>query len=375
MGFYVVPRSVNLAEHACDDARTADFSPELGAADSVERFQPASGDVKFSYSVIWRESDTRWRYRFEPLLSMNTHDVETNWFSITNAVLVLTAISFVVGLILLRLLRRDLLRYAELEELLLYDDIERSKHEFAGGGPRPQGESFGGWKTVANDVFRAPPCAGLLCVCVGTGAQVFVAALLLLTVSLTGVFSPANRGAFTTTAIVLYTLLGFVGGYCAVLLRMKLSQSKESILRVSVGTAMVFPGLLFLLFIALNVLAGNRGSSGAVPLGTVMFMLLLWLGVNLPSSVVGSFFAYRHIKHEVVKKKWPTKTNLIARAIPPVPWWQNRYVMGFMLGIVPFLVSFAQLFFVVSKMLLHQFVYVRPRARPPALAAPRRRRR
>ena len=63
MGFYVVPRSVNLAEHACDDARTADFSPELGAADSVERFQPASGDVKFSYSVIWRESDTRWRYR------------------------------------------------------------------------------------------------------------------------------------------------------------------------------------------------------------------------------------------------------------------------------------------------------------------------
>ena len=32
--------------------------------------------------------------------------------------------------------------------------------------------------------------------------------------------------------------------------------------------------------------------------------------------------------------------------------------MGFMLGIVPFLVSFAQLFFVLSKMLLHQFVYM-----------------
>ena len=355
VGFYVVPRSINLSENDCNAGWAADYS-ELRLADSVERFQPASGNVKFSYSVIWRESDTRWRYRFEPLLSMTTHDVETNWFSITNAVLVLTAISFVVGLILLRLLRRDLLRYAELEELLLYDDVEQSKHDF--GGAKSQAENFSGWKTVANDVFRAPPCSGLLCMCVGTGAQIFVTALVMLTVSLSGVFSPANRGAFKTSAILLYTFLGFVGGYCSVLLRMKLSQTKDSILKVSVGTAMFFPGLLFSLFIALNVLVGNRGSSGAVPLSTIMFLLVIWLGVNLPSSIIGSFFAYRHIKYDVVSKNWPTKTNLIARAIPPVPWWQNRYVMGFMLGIVPFLVSFAQLFFVVSKMLLHQFVYV-----------------
>ena len=359
VGFYVVPRSV--AKGGClEDVNTTAAAGEVAmgsVADdgNLQQYQPAAGDVSFTYSVIWRESDTRWRYRWEPLLSMSHHDVETNWFSITNAVLVITAISFVVAFILVRLLRRDLLRYAEIDELLMYDDIEVSKTWETGRGGH---NDYGGWKSVSNDVFREPPLAAFLCVCVGTGVQVFTDVMLMLTISLTGVFSPANRGAFMAWSIITYALLGFVGGYNAALLRLKMAAAKARLLHVSLATALCFPGILFSTFFALNTMVWSRGSSGAVPISTIAFLLVLWLGVNLPSCFVGSFFAFRHYKNGLISQNWPTKTNLIHRAIPLAGWWQNRYLMGFMLGIVPFLVSFAQLFFVLSKMLLHQIVYM-----------------
>ena len=360
VGFYVVPRSINLNKYECNDVGSVindnSFDGEISEMD-FDMYQPAKGDVKFSYSVIWRESGTRWRYRWEPLLLMNTHDMETNWFSITNAVLVLAAISFVIALILVRLLRRDLLRYAELDELLLYENVEEGKHSLGAEGQKIHGD-YGGWKSVSNDVFRQPPYPHLLCICVGTGIQILMDVFVLLSISLTGLFSPANRGAFMSWAIFLYAALGFVGGYHASLLKVKIAGATDGILGVSLGTALLIPGLLLSIFLGLNMMVWYQGSSGAVPFSTFVVLFALWLFVNVPSTLIGSFFAYRHFKYGIVNKTWPTKTNLISRAIPRVQWWQNRYFMGFMLGIVPFLVSFAQLFFVLSKMLLHQFVYM-----------------
>lgn len=105
--------------------------------------------------------------------------------------------------ILLRALRRDILRYNEIE-------IEDAQEEF-------------GWKLVHGDVFRSPYNRMLFSVLIGNGAQLLCMSgmtigLILRNVdsvvfAALGFLSPSNRGALATTMVVIYVLFGFVAGY------------------------------------------------------------------------------------------------------------------------------------------------------------------
>ena len=61
-----------------------------------------------------------------------------------------------------------------------------------------------GWKLVHGDVFRAPPHAGLLCVYVGSGVQLFAMTLVTMIFALLGFLSPANRVGLMTAMLLLW---------------------------------------------------------------------------------------------------------------------------------------------------------------------------
>lgn len=55
-------------------------------------------------------------------------------------------------------------------------------------------------------------------------------------------------------------------------------------------TATALPTVIFAVVFLLNFFLIMAGSSGAVPLGTMLFVVILWFGISAPLSWVGSYF-------------------------------------------------------------------------------------
>ena len=62
---------------------------------------------------------------------------------------------------------------------------------------------------------------------------------------------------------------------------------------MTVTLALMFPGVCFVVFFALNMLIWGERSSGAVPFGTLFALCFLWFGISVPLTFVGSYFGYK----------------------------------------------------------------------------------
>ena len=81
--------------------------------------------------------------------------------------------------------------------------------------------------------------------------------------------------------------------------------------KTTLKTALLFPGVLFGIFFALNMLVWGQKSSGAVPFGTLFALCFLWFGISTPLVFIGSYFGYKKPAPED-----PVRTNKIPRQIP-----------------------------------------------------------
>jgi transmembrane 9 superfamily member 1 len=127
-----------------------------------------------------------------------------------------------------------------------------------------------GWKMISGDVFRSPDYLSLFCACIGSGAQLFATALVLLSFVLFGVFKATRRGALLTAAIVIYAVAGSVGGFVAARLFKQL-KGLNWVWNV-VLTSFLFPTPLFLVFCWVNGVAWTQQSTAALPLTTILVM-------------------------------------------------------------------------------------------------------
>ena len=64
-------------------------------------------------------------------------------------------------------------------------------------------------------------------------------------------------------------------------------------------------------FFILNFFIWGQASSGAIPFGTMVALLLMWFGISVPLVFVGAFFGFK-----AKLKDPPTRTNEIPRQIP-----------------------------------------------------------
>jgi transmembrane 9 superfamily protein 2/4 len=111
-------------------------------------------------------------------------------------------------------------------------------------------------------------------------------------------------------------------------------------------TALFFPGLAFCLIFILNLFVWAQASSTAIPFGTLVSLVALWLLIQVPLVYVGSWFGY------VRATPWehPTKTTSIARQIPPQPWYLHSIHGTVITGLAPFAVLFIELLFVFKNL-------------------------
>ncbi|KAH8063034.1 hypothetical protein JL722_2189 [Aureococcus anophagefferens] len=118
-------------------------------------------------------------------------------------------------------------------------------------------------------------------------------------------------------------------------------------------TALAFPGFVFGAFLVIDMSLLAVGSSGAVPLTTLLTLVVLWFGVSVPLVFGG---AYCGFKKDV--EPHPVRTNQIPRLVPPQPWYMNAALTTTFGGILPFGAVSVELFFIMSAIWLHQIYYI-----------------
>ncbi|KAK4134670.1 hypothetical protein BT67DRAFT_441835 [Trichocladium antarcticum] len=303
-----------------------------------------NGDTKvqFTYSVFWVPSPTAWATRWDTYL--HVFDPKIHWFSLINSFVIVVFLVLTVASILVRALKKDIARYNRLDQLNLED--------LSGTSALEDGiQEDSGWKLVHGDVFRTPSRPLLLSVLLGNGAQLFVMAGFTIVFALLGFLSPSNRGSLGTIMILLYTVLGFVGGYTSA--RMYKSLQGDKWKQCIILTPLLVPGIVFSVFFLLDLFLWAEQSSGAVPFTTMLVIILIWFLISVPLSFAGSWLAFRAPAIEP-----PVRTNQIPRQIPPVTTYLKPIPSVLLVGLLPFGAIFVELYFIMSSIWFSKIYYM-----------------
>lgn len=301
-----------------------------GSANPIELSIIEDTEVTFTYSVYWIPKDTVWATRWDKYLHVFNPSIQ--WFSLANSIISVVFLTGMVGTILLRALRRDIARYNELD---LTEEVQEDS----------------GWKLVHGDVFRAPKNRMLLSVFLGSGSQLFIMTAATMFFALLGFLSPSNRGALTTVMIIFYTLFGFVGGYVSTIFYKTFGG--ESFKLNAILTPFLVPGIIFLAFIGFNFFLIFANSSGAVPFGTMIALIVIWFAISVPLSGLGSFVA---LKKEPFS--YPVRTNQIPRQVPTQPKSLRFFPSIALTGILPFCAIFVEIYYIYNSLWFHKVYYM-----------------
>ncbi|KZZ93346.1 endosomal integral membrane protein [Moelleriella libera RCEF 2490] len=301
-----------------------------------------SQEVYFSYSVFWKKSETAWATRWDKYL--HVFDPKIHWFWLIDTAIIVVILVLTVMSILVRTLKKDIARYNRLDSINLDD--------FSGTSAMEDGvQEDSGWKLVHGDVFRTPTQPLLLSILLGSGAQLFVMTGCTIIFALLGFLSPSNRGSLGTIMIVLYTLLGFVGGYTSAR-TYKSMQGEQWKLNIAL-TPLLVPGIVFSAFFLLDLFLWAKQSSGAVPFTTMLVIVGIWFVISIPLSVAGSWLGFRSNQIEA-----PVRTNQIPRQIPPVTSYLRPIPSMLIVGLLPFGAIFVELYFIMSSIWFSRIYYM-----------------
>jgi transmembrane 9 superfamily protein 2/4 len=259
-------------------------------------------------------------------------DVQIHWFSIVNSVVVVLCLSGFLSVIIVRTVRRDIANYNRDE------DLEETLEET-------------GWKLVHGDVFRPPPNSMLLVNLVGTGIQLLGMVIVTVFFAMLGMLSPASRGSLMSAGLFLYCFMGLIAGYYAGRLYKTLRGVQAK--RAALQTGILFPAVILGSGFLLNFFLIGKHSSGAVPFTTILALLFMWFGIDLPLVFIGFHFGYRKQVYE-----HPVRTNQIPRQVPEQPWYLYTIPSMLLAGILPFGAMFIELFFIFSAIWENQFYYL-----------------
>ncbi|KAM6482340.1 Endomembrane protein 70-domain-containing protein [Trichoderma sp. SZMC 28011] len=323
---------------------------------------PGSLNIPYTYSVYFREDDSiEWAHRWD-LYFVNQEDgTRIHWMAIINSLIICGLLTGIVMIILARTIHSDINKGISAEE-----GKARAKRAAKPKGEKTSGllsqgtdadkdddddlsdegealEEATGWKLLHGDVFRKPRLGILLAPLVGSGMQLFFMAMGLVSLGALGVLNPSFRGGFISVGVGLFIFAGLFSGYFSA--RVFKSFDGADYRANALVTALLFPGLTFGLVFILNLFVWAQASSTAIPFGTLVAILLLWLCVQVPLVYAGSHYGF----HKAGAWEHPTKTTTIPRQVPRQAWYSKSIQAVLLAGLIPFAVIFIELLFVFQS--------------------------
>ncbi|KAL2372599.1 multispanning membrane protein [Blastomyces gilchristii SLH14081] len=360
LALHIPSNNTSLAQQYADSS----YIPEH----VVDVDDGATLSIPYTYSVYFRKEDkVEWWNRWDLYFNNQREGTTTHWLAILNSLVVSGVLGVTVFVIWGKTAQGDVKCRGDgaMEEGKIRPRPRKSK---SGSRTPKSGENISnglsdkdleadepdtddeleevaGWKLLHGDVFRTPEYSGLLAPLVGSGMQLLFMAAGLLLLSCLGVLNPSFRGGFLSVGIGLFVFAGVFSGYFSG--RLYRTFRGQNWRKNTMITALLFPGLLFCLVFVLNLFVWAQASSTALPFGTLVGLLALWLLIQVPLVYLGSWFGF------MWAKPWehPTRTNAIARQIPPQSWYLRTVHGTLLTGLVPFTVLFVELLFVFKNLL------------------------
>jgi transmembrane 9 superfamily member 2/4 len=336
--------------------QTTSYRPEV----DLESYEDDGSTITipYTYSVYFREDNSvEWSRRWDLYFVNQEEGNKIHWLAIVNSLIICGLLTGIVMIILAKTIRADIKGYKDLgseEKGKMKRKMRTARSEKSTGLlEQPDAEADAdlssddealedvtGWKLLHSDVFRNPQHGYLLAPLVGSGMQLLVMALGLVLLSAIGILNPSFRGGFLSVGIGLFIVNGFFSGYVSA--RVFRTFDGKDWRRNALVTAFLFPGLSFGIVFMLNLFVWAQASSTAIPFGTLVALLFLWLCIQLPLVYAGSWYGYLR------SGPWehPTKTAAIPRQVPQQAWYIKSMQAVLLAGLIPFAVIFIELLFV-----------------------------
>merc|ERR1712146_283543 len=89
---------------------------------------------------------------------------------------------------------------------------------------------------------------------------------------------------------------------------------------------------------------GGEKSSGAVPFGTLIALLVLCFGMNVPLVYIGAYISSKRPPLEL-----PMRVKVHPREIPEQLWYTQAPFLALLGGILPFAACFIEIFFIIPR--------------------------
>jgi transmembrane 9 superfamily protein 2/4 len=312
--------------------------------------------IVYTYQVIVRTSimftpwSARWTYYLtEDFLVPD----KVHWYFIMNSLFAVTSLIVMLIMVWIRRLRQA----AKLMQPLLPIDNNKTDDDLYCWKKIGRSADAQKWRLLHGDVFRPPSFSPMnLAIACGTGAQLLFSTLFFCALCVLGIVTPIHKGTLFVGAVLSYTFVGsWVGGYFTSIvyqeLQMKKSNDKTKHTAIN-GTAVLFPGVMFLFFLTMNEWARAMNSPMARPIyPDILLLPILWLSVFVPLTYRGAEVGFRS-----GISPFPVETSDEIRDIPKEQNLTRRYCIP----LVTFLSSGVLVFggfYVESVFLMHYFWY------------------
>ncbi|XP_022790975.1 transmembrane 9 superfamily member 1-like [Stylophora pistillata] len=215
----------------------------------------------------------------------------------------------------MRVLKTDFAKYnvSDDEEM---DDIHELDHDEVG------------WKIYLADVFCFPPYKSWLCAILGEGSQFLTLCFGIIFLAFLGLFN-VHREIDLVTKKIFFTFLG-ISGYVSSNFYRKIGGTNW-VWNVVLTTS-IFSVPFFMIWSVINSTAWYYQSTQALPYTTIILLMLNWLIVGFPLTILGGIFG----KNWAGSFNSPCRTKNIPREIPPIPWYRSTLVRMVVGGFLPF---------------------------------------
>jgi transmembrane 9 superfamily protein 2/4 len=282
---------------------------------------------------------------------------DVHWYAIMNSLFLLTFLMVILIMIWIQRLRQA----AKLMQPLLPIDNNKTDDNAESVptlycwkkiGRAPDAQK---WRLLHGDVFRPPSFSPMkLAIACGTGAQLLSSTLFFCALCVLGIVTPIHKGTMFVGAVLSYTFVGsWVGGYFTSIVyqELQMNKSNDKMKHTAInGTAVFFPGVMFLFFLAMNEWARAMNSPMARPIyPDILLLPILWLSVFVPLTYRGAKVGFRS-----GISPFPVETCNEIRDIPKEQNLTRRYCIPLGTFLATGFLVFGN-FYVESFFLMHYF--------------------
>ncbi|KAI5968807.1 hypothetical protein CANMA_002243 [Candida margitis] len=374
VGFEVYPKSVINEECPGNKKDYRNFAL-LYKVDAKGELSKDRTTIPYTYSVYWREDtsidyDSRWDLYYEN--ESGESQTKIHWISFVNSTVLIFLASLIVMIVMIKVLKKDIRQQSPglpISEIDLAGNSGDTSIAAAGSGG-------GGWKNLADRVNNTPQAELVLTTLVSGGIQMLIAIVgVIILVSLNSIksrhyFFNNHQGAFFSFSIFCLMGSGLVSSFVGMILHKVFrneTNKKYDIIKTLILSLMfsaVLPALLFMLMFILNFFVWAQDSSTALPFGTIVVFVLLFILIQCPLDVIGGVYGNRYKfnsrnylstcgQEEKLPcyQKWTLK--FIFKSMSPITYAKNVLVYG----MIPFGIVYVELLFVFNSVWLEKTTF------------------